>query len=267
MNTVRELRFLDYNYGVQPMRMKREMRYLLYIAWFIFGLQESAAQPIKTVVGGHNPWPPYILEDGSGLVKDVVTAAFAAQDIHFEMRVAPFSRMMRLLEQGAVDVVPALWWTAKRSNTLLFTEPYFNNEMVVVHHVDDALSFSGARSLRFLSMSVIRGYGYYDFLSSIEGLELIPLSSLQACLELVEKRRVDVAVADLWAAKYHLKTLPNLKKLAVLKPALISWPLHMGALKTHPQGNEIIQQFNLGLAKIKRNGLYERLITTHFGHF
>ncbi|TMO66772.1 hypothetical protein CWC18_02330 [Pseudoalteromonas aurantia] len=55
--------------------MKREVRYLLYIAWFIFGLQESTAQPIKTVVGGHNQWPPYILEDGSGLVKDVVTAA------------------------------------------------------------------------------------------------------------------------------------------------------------------------------------------------
>lgn len=51
------------------------MRYLLYIAWFIFGLQEGTAQPIKTVVGGHNQWPSYILEDGSGLVKDAVTAA------------------------------------------------------------------------------------------------------------------------------------------------------------------------------------------------
>lgn len=175
--------------------------------------------------------------------------------------------MMRLLEQGAVDVVPALWSTEQRSNTLLFIEPYFTNEMVVVHYGDNTLSFSGARSLRFLSMSVIRGYGYYDFISSIEGLELIPLSSLQACLELVEKRRADVAVADLWAAKYHFKTYPNLKTLAVLKPALIFWPLHIGTLKTHPQGQEIIQQFNLGLAKIKSNGLHERLITTHFGHF
>ncbi|KAF7772434.1 polar amino acid transport system substrate-binding protein [Pseudoalteromonas citrea] len=243
------------------------MRHLLYIAWFIFALQESAAQPIKVVIGGHNPWPPYILEDGSGLVKEVAFAAFAAQGIHFEMRVAPFSRMMRLLEQGTVDMVPALWWTPKRSKTLLFTEPYFNNEMVVVHRQDTLLTFSGANSLRFLSMSIIRGYGYHDFLSTIEGLELLPVSSLQACLELVEKRRVDVSVADLWAAKYHFKTFPNLNNLTVLKPALVSWPLHMGVLKTHPQGNEIITQFNIGLGKIKKNGVYDQLIKTHLERF
>ncbi|MBQ4864555.1 transporter substrate-binding domain-containing protein [Pseudoalteromonas sp. MMG013] len=243
------------------------MKGLFYLAWFMLVSHFTAASPIKVVVGGHSPWPPYILEDGSGLVKEITVAAFAAQNIRFEIRTAPFSRVMRLLEQKEIDLVPALWWTHKRAQTLLFTEPYFNNDMVVVQHAKYKINFKGATSLRFLTMSTIRGYGYHEFLNGIEGLKVVPVLSLHASLQLVQKGRVDVAIADLWAVKHHLKVYPELHDLEVLYPALMSWPLHTGVLKTHPQGKEIIRQFNLGLAKIRKSGVYQQIVMNHLGDF
>ncbi|WP_170829166.1 substrate-binding periplasmic protein [Pseudoalteromonas amylolytica] len=223
----------------------------------------SAQAQVMKVVGGHNPWPPYIESDGSGLVNDILHAAFDSQGIELEIQTAPFSRMLILLEERKVDLIAALWWTERRHKTILFSQPYFHNELAVVSHQDSHADFRGAKSLRYKTVAAIRGYAYHELLESIEQVKVIDVHSLRACLEMVYKRRADFAIADVLAFTHEQKKAPELRALIAHLPVLLSWPLHIGVNRAHPQAEEIIERFNLGLAELKETGRYQQIIAKY----
>ncbi|NOU52896.1 amino acid ABC transporter substrate-binding protein [Pseudoalteromonas sp. JBTF-M23] len=245
---------------------KRSMAKRLNIALiaFVFIASMSYAQ-VSKVVGGHNPWPPYIEADGSGLVRDILVAAFDSQGMELEIQIAPFSRMIVLLDKHEVDFIAALWWTEKRHETILFSQPYFHNELAVVSKKNKLMDFRGAKSLRYKTVAAIRGYAYHELFESIEQLKVIDVHSLHACLELVHKGRVDFAVADILAFQHELTKDPELNDLIAHTPTLLSWPLHIGVSREHPDGKEIINRFNQGLMQIKREGLYQNIVAKYFG--
>ena len=234
----------------------------LIIALLLVGHCSSLvlAQPQTTpLVGAHSQWPPYVMKDGTGLTDELVGAVFADQGIEFNMQVAPFSRAIRMLEQTKIDLIPALWWTAQRAETILFSDPYFDNQLSVITKNTLAINFTGADSLQHLTISTIRGYGYHDFLQTIKGLTVVQLSDLHACLEQVQKGRVDVALADSWAARYEIMQDSQLAELTILQPVLITRALHIGVHKSHPQAKQIISAFNRGLQNIRRSGEYAQI--------
>ncbi|WP_234401321.1 substrate-binding periplasmic protein [Pseudoalteromonas sp. T1lg23B] len=240
--------------------MAKSLKIALYA--FIVCVVSAQAQVIK-VVGGHNPWPPYIENDGSGLVSDILHAAFGSQDVELEIQTAPFSRMLILLEERKVDLIAALWWTEQRHKTILFSQPYFHNELAVVSHKDSHADFRGAKSLRYKTVAAIRGYAYHELLDSIEQIKVIDVHSLHACLEMVQKRRADFAIADVLAFTHEQKNSPELKDLITHMPVLLSWPLHIGVNRAHPHAEEIIERFNLGLAELKKTGRYQQIIAKY----
>ncbi|CAH9065583.1 hypothetical protein PSECIP111951_03394 [Pseudoalteromonas holothuriae] len=236
----------------------------MLLCFYAFMMLTSVAHAqVSTVIGGHNPWPPYIESDGSGLVNDILFAAFSSQGVALEIQIAPFSRMMLLLENRKVDFVAALWWTEEREKTILFSQPYLHNELFVVSRQNQLVDFRGTKSLRYKSVATIRGYAYRNLLVNIEQLNVIDVLSLHACLELVHKGRADFAIADILAFKHELKHDSMLQNLMTHSPALSSWPLHIGVSREHPDAEKIIQLFNLGLATIKKNGSYQQIIAQY----
>ncbi|BBN80125.1 ABC transporter substrate-binding protein [Pseudoalteromonas sp. A25] len=242
--------------------MSKQLKVVLIALTFFVSI--SHAQ-VSKVIGGHNPWPPYIESDGSGLVRDILLAAFGSQGMELEIQIAPFSRMIVLLEKREVDFIAALWWTEKRHKTILFSQPYFHNELAVVSKKNKLINFRGAKSLQYKSVAAIRGYAYHDLLQSIEQLKVIDVHSLHACLELVHKERADFAIADQLAFKHELRLDPSLNDLVAHSPVLLSWPLHIGVNRAHPNAKEIIRRFNQGLMQIKREGRYQQIIAKYFG--
>ncbi|OHU94707.1 hypothetical protein BIW53_14260 [Pseudoalteromonas byunsanensis] len=223
----------------------------------------SAHAQVMKVVAGHNPWPPYIENDGSGLVSDILRAAFDSQGIELEIQTAPFSRMLIFLEERKVDLIAALWWTERRHKTILFSQPYFHNELAVVSHKDSHADFRGAKSLRYKTVAAIRGYAYHELLESIEQVKVIDVHSLHACLEMVHKRRADFAIADVLAFAHEQKNSPQLSDLIAHMPVLLSWPLHIGVNRAHPHAEEIIVRFNLGLDELKKTGRYQQIVAKY----
>lgn len=223
-------------------------------------LSNSITQPL---VGSHNEWPPYIFADGTGMTTELVRAAFFSQNIAFDTKIAPFSRAMRMLENNEIDLIPALWWTENRAKTILFSQPYFTNELSIISNTKSQLDYQGPHSLESLTISTIRGYGYHEYLQSIDRLTIVPLLNVHSCLEHVKKHRADIALVDKYAAWFEMKKNGYSTELTIWQPALIKHPLHIGISKEHPDAEYIITSFNKGLEQIKRSGEYDEILARY----
>ncbi|RXF04360.1 hypothetical protein D9603_06225 [Pseudoalteromonas sp. PS5] len=240
------------------------MRIRLIYLVFLFTLTSIQAQPkITKLTGGHNAWPPYIEENGKGLINDIVSAAFRTQGVEFKIKIAPFSRIMMMVENRQIDLVVALWETEERRKSFLFSAPYFYNEMVLVSKKTNPIDYQGVESLRYRSVATVRGYGYHVLLDSIDELGIIDVLNLHTCLELVNKGRAEVAIADYLAFEYERSKKLEYNQLQAYHPALIRWPLHIGVNMLHPNAEQIIRRFNLGLAQIQGSGEYNKILSTY----
>ncbi|NOU51677.1 amino acid ABC transporter substrate-binding protein [Pseudoalteromonas sp. JBTF-M23] len=223
----------------------------------------SVQANLSKLTGGHNPWSPYIEENGNGLIKDIVSAAYNAQNIEFEFKTAPFSRILMLADNHQIDLVAALWSTKQRRATMFYSTAYFYNQLVLISKNTNPIDYKGIASLRFRSVATVRGYGYHSLLDNIDELTITDVLNLHTCLELVVKDRVEVAIADYLAFEYERKTMAEFKQLDAYFPAIVRWPLYIGVSKSHPQAQQIITNFNLGLAKIQENGTYQAILAKY----
>lgn len=217
----------------------------------------------QTLTGAHNEWPPYVIADGMGITTELVSAAFSSQHIGFDIKIAPFSRSMRMLQNNEIDLIPALWWTESRDKTILYSQPYFINELSIISNSKEQLDYQGADSLEGLTISTVRGYAYHEYLQSFNRLTIVPLLNVHSCLEHVKMNRADIALVDKHAAWFEMKENSYSTELTIWQPALIKHPLHVGVRKTHPNAKEIINSFNKGLEEIKRSGEYEKILAKY----
>ncbi|MBD1583114.1 substrate-binding periplasmic protein [Pseudoalteromonas sp. S16_S37] len=236
---------------------------LIYLVLLLFFTSIQAQPEITKLTGGHNTWPPYINENGHGLINDLVSAAFRAQGIEFEFKTAPFSRIVKMAENNQIDLVAALWTTEQRRASMLFSTPYFHNELVLISNNTTPIDYQGIESLRFRSVATVRGYSYHALLDGIDELTITDVLSLHTCLELVNKGRVELAIADYLAFEYERSKHPEFNQLKAYFPAIIRWPLHIGVSKANPNAEQIIKRFNLGLSKIQQNGEYNQILSAY----
>ncbi|WP_462182911.1 substrate-binding periplasmic protein [Pseudoalteromonas maricaloris] len=110
------------------------------------------------IVGAHNVWPPYVINEHSGFTVDLVRAAFKAENQDFEMLIMPFSRAMRMVEKGQVDMIPALWRSESRDERFIFSNAYYSNRLVLISRTEPTIHFKELDDLKGLSVCAIRGF-------------------------------------------------------------------------------------------------------------
>ncbi|NKC21374.1 MULTISPECIES: substrate-binding periplasmic protein [Pseudoalteromonas] len=211
----------------------------------------------SSIVGAHNIWPPYIIDERSGFSVDLVRAAFEAENQDFEMLTMPFSRAMRMVENGQVDIIPALWRSNSRDKRFVFSEPYYSNRLVLISHAESDIDFESLEDLKGLSVCAIRGFRSEIALAQISQVRLEKLTNLSSCLSLLNKQRVEAVVSDELAFAYLRAQYDEFHSLKVHQSTIAQWPLHIGISKSNPKAAEVIELFNKGLLQLKVNGIYK----------
>ncbi|MFC3032880.1 substrate-binding periplasmic protein [Pseudoalteromonas fenneropenaei] len=234
---------------------------VLIAIWWVL----PCAAKVERVVGSHSIWPPYFISEELGLGTEIVKAAFAQNRVDFVFQPAPFSRAMRLLDSGEIDLIAALWRTPARDVNYLFSDPYIDNELVFVSQPKLAWQYQSLQSLSGHSLCTIRGFGYQMLLDEIPDLTTMTLLDLSACMFQVSHGRVDGLIGDKVAVNYAIHEDPHYQTLQIHSPNIVTWPVHIGVLKTHPDAKAIITTFNQGLAKIRANGEYQTILARYAG--
>lgn len=235
--------------------------YFLFILVVSFGIIVPTASA-SVITAAQSPWPPFINDDDAnpGLVVEIVTAAYQTQGYELQFNVLPWLRALKSAKTTRIDVIPALWYTRKRSKHYLYSDAYLVNEITFVKRASDPFKYSGVSSLDGKKVGVIGAYHYDSVFLSAQNVEKITADRLMVNLKRLISGHIDLAVSDRIVASHTIKqsSLPA-SHFAFSDTSLSTTPLYLAISVHHPNAQRYVDAFNQGLAEIKRNGQLRRI--------
>jgi polar amino acid transport system substrate-binding protein len=236
----------------------------LLTAAFTLSLAFSGIAHAQKITAIGDAWPPFLSPDlpGKGIALQIVQAAFKEQGHEVEMKFVPWTRAIKSVKQGKVDILVGTWWTKRRSTFLNFSDDYLVNNIKFIKRADDSFEYDGLESLNKKNVGVIRDYGYSDNFKQAMNFKKPETTKFINNLKKLVHKRIDLTLEDEIVARAFIKNeAPQLKaKIAFSSTPLSSNTLHITSGLSNAKNNRIITDFNKGLTKIKNNGVYNSIL-------
>ena len=244
------------------------VRILLSIIIFCLSALPCMANE-KTIVAAADPWPPFVnpADPKEGLSLEIIKAAYETEGYTVEMNYVPWARAINGVKKGKYDIIPTTWMTDERKTFLMFSEPYAVNKIKFIKNQDDPFEFEGIKSLTGKKIGTIRGYGYGDEFMNADNFIREDVTDLMTNIKKLthSSRRIDLTLDDEIVARVTIgNEKPSLlNQIAFTKNALSSNKLYVTSGLQNPRHQEFIEAFNKGLATIKTNGTYAKIMETY----
>jgi polar amino acid transport system substrate-binding protein len=235
-----------------------EIRSKLPLALLLLALTARPAPPPLHLVA--NYWEPYTGQDlpQQGLASEVVATALRRAGYQVDIAIMPWSRVLTTVYQHQADGVVAIWATSERRGKLLFSDSYLSNQLFILHMPGRLQDATGFRQLDGARIGVGRDYEYSDEFLAQTNFQRVPVDrTIQNLLKLTVGR-IDGALEDKLIAQYQIQTHIGahdaLGKIEFAAAPLMTLPLYLAINPQTPNARQIITQFNLELARMRRDG-------------
>ncbi len=237
----------------------------------LLAAEYKSETPILKMAG--HAWEPYISKHlpANGLAVNIVTAVFARAGYQVEMEFMPWLRVGEGLSSGDIDLSVGSWYNETRAKELFFTDPYLDNQLVIVKRQQDKLAFNSTNEFKDYvtgkgyRLGVFKDYGYGEIFDEIA--PLVSLNYFKYCINMlrdVASKKVDLALMDHWSVENSLKNNKNIADhLEILPSALINRGLHVTISLKNKNHKAIAQAFNNTLAAMKLDGSYDKILAKH----
>ncbi|MFU2510338.1 substrate-binding periplasmic protein [Pseudoalteromonas sp. ASV78] len=183
------------------------MRFIVYI-FIIFAfvnyayaaIQPNAAVQKISLAVDHAPPYSQINQNGevSGAIVDIFQEMKKQLPFKLELVGCPFSRCVRMLEQGEVNAMGGLILTAKRQQRMQFvTPPYMvlRSSFVFYARQDSQLQIKNYDDLYGKKIAVMRGAAHFKRFDDDKKLIKVPVLAESTAIELLLKDRADLVIA------------------------------------------------------------------------
>ena len=240
------------------------LRPILLLVFLNLFMQTCAAQAISIV---SNQWPPYVDEavPEKGLAVELVTKALQRKDYQTTLHIYNWQRALEGVEIGVFDATCAIWKTAKREQSLLFSEPYLTNTISFLKKKSTTVDYHSLDDLRGFVIGVLRGYAYDETFNRSRGLIKIPENFIVQNLQKLNNGTIDLTLGDERAINYAIqKYLPvHSYSFEFIKPALAYKKLYMAVSKSNPAAQTIIDDFNQAIKEMQQDGSYDQIVSKY----
>ncbi|MEW7866806.1 substrate-binding periplasmic protein [Aeromonas diversa] len=227
------------------------------LLWSLTGAQAA------TVTAAQDPWPPFVIDGSKGISVEIVKSALASQGHQLEMRIMPWARVLSGVEEGSIDILVGAWFTEARTKTLLFSDPYLNNEVKFIQLAGGSFDYSGLDSLKGKSVGIVRGYGYGDDFMQAD-LNRQEAVDLPTNLKKLLDHRIDLTLEDEVVARAIMAQQGmDAAQFSFTTKALSTNPLHVASGLKNPNRKQWIEAFNKGLAAIKADGTLDKILASY----
>jgi polar amino acid transport system substrate-binding protein len=238
---------------------------LVLVSLLLVTLSVSADD--KTVVAAADPWPPFVDQNNpkDGLSLEIIRAAMQTQGYTVKMAYVPWARALAGVTDATYDILPDAWMTEERKATLSFSGPYTSNDILFIKKKGDPFEYKGLDSLKSKTVGVITGYGYGDAFMNSSLFKREGAGDLLTNIRKVVAGHIDLTLEDQIVAKSLIsKADPSLlDQIEFTKNSLSTNALYIAVGLQNPRQKEIIAAFNKGLAIIKSNGTFEKLLESY----
>lgn len=212
-------------------------------------------------------WPPFDFVDGGkpqGMTIDVLD--LVAEKAGLQVKYVngyTWAELMERFKRGDIDVLPALYWTDERAETIDYTLSYASNASVLALH-DDHLGWKTLDALKGQTVGIVEGFATADLLKQrFPEIKPVPVRNVLEGLQKVSFGEIDAYFDSLGVVAYTLdnNVIPNIT--LSLDPGLQSnfeTEMRMGVLKTTPHLRNILQKGLDAITAVELRSIRERWI-------
>jgi polar amino acid transport system substrate-binding protein len=180
---------------------------LVFPAWAQQGTE--TVEPLTITVGANHAPPYRILEGGerTGLYVEIFEeiAERLGWEVHY--REAPFRRVLRMVQQGEVDVMLGPLETEERAELMEFVAPAFPPERRLFFYLNKEHSIERYADLYGRAIGVLEGASYFPRFDDDEDLLKEPAPRYENLMLMLQKGRVDVVIAPELVGLYAVEKL------------------------------------------------------------
>jgi len=195
-------------------------------------------------------WPPFTnIKSEESIALDLVSTI-------------DFDEVIAGLNSKTFDGSAALWKTEEREKSLLFSEPYLQNRLVLVGLKGMDVSINSIAELTNRKLGLVEGYAYGETLLGATNLQIVYSKSDQQNLEKLFDKKIDYMLVDELLIQYLLKYQLNdvNKYLAIAKQPFEIKTLHFALRKDIPNAESIMSSFNNEIKNMIKDGTYNEIL-------
>lgn len=241
--------------------MKKLFMFLLVFSLLYVPSLSSQQKMIHAV---SEAWPPFVdpSKPREGLSIEIVKAAYKTQGYAMKLEYLPWARAEEGVKDGRYDILPNTWHTEKRTKYLYYSEKYASNMVKFIAVKKDNFQYKNLSSLNGKVIGTIRSYGYGDAFLSATTFKRDEVGDFMLNIKKLIAGRVHLTLEDEIVARVIIanKDTRLLDKIRFVDNPLSTNHLYVTCGLKNPRHEELIDAFNRGLAELKRNGKYEKIM-------
>lgn len=231
---------------------------------------ELLADKHSLVIAGEDDWSPYSAAEKPGgdaqlapvgFSVDLVRAVLATQGVQVKFITVPFSRCMLYAKTGqVVGCFNATITDDNRSDYLWHQPAMFEEELSIFARAGTPGPELRLSDLRGKRVAYTNGYTYPSEFLRDSRIQKFSAVSDAALMRMLLNHRVDYILLNRTPGWLRIDNAPEFRG-KISRVGLVSMDGFWVAFsKQHPQGEHLAQLFSQGLAQMRRDGSYQRLL-------
>ena len=207
-------------------------------------------------------WSPFTNEPGHPrFALDLVEAGLGRIGVKTSTTIVDAARFTPSLLSGSFDGSAAAWKDTERERTLLFSQPYLENRLILVARRGGDVSAASLAGLEGKRIAVVEGYSYGEAIEQ-SGPAFVRSPTDEDSLKLLLDGKVDYTLMDELVVQYIVSHYAEeaRTRLQVGSTPLVTRQLHLAVRRSLPDADSIISRFNEQLRGMIADHTYHRLL-------
>lgn len=209
-------------------------------------------------------WPPAYAPKlpREGFITAIVKAAFERAGDHSELEFMPWARAMKEVREGRCDMLMGAYYSEERAKTYYVSDPIYIFKVGFVARKDLGItSYKSLQDLKPYVIGIARGYVVSDAFAAANYLHKEMANNHVLNVRKLYAKHLDmIAMAFAQFRYYARQQHQDLSKVVFLEPPLKEHTVHMLVSRKIRDGQQLVQDFNRGLASIRKDGTYDRIL-------
>ena len=240
------------------------------LAFYSIGIQPCQAEPASKkliTIGGDANFPPYeFIDERNGLKVyrgfniDLIRAVIETTDHEVQFIPMPWEEAIRALKDGRVKAVGGMKYDEERALLFDFSEEYLINSLSIFVPKETSIIVE-IEDLSNKKVAVQKDDIAYQKLKT-RFIELVPTVSQEEAFLLLLVGKVEAVVGNKRAGQYILQRLGAMDSVKTVGGVINPERYGLAVLKGN---DEILELFNEGLHRLKKDGTYDQIYFKWFG--
>ena len=213
------------------------------------------------------PWSPFTNPPGQPrFALNLVETALERVGIIADTVIVDEATLTPSLLSGEFDGSAALWKATEREDVLLYSQPYFQNRLILVGRQGSDVSTTALTDLAGKRIALVAGYAYGEAVETTVGPIFVDSDSLEDSVARILNGEADYTLMDDFVIQHLIKNHAEeaRTRLAFGSTPLLIRSLHLAVRRSLPDAESIIAGFNAELVGMIVDGSYHNHLGLHW---